>query len=816
MNPEHGRHERNRYVIFILALSYSAFALGLIIENFVVGWEPWALPFLVISMLFAWWVHLKQPFTESGRIYALATIYYGATFYQGVHESSLFDTALIICFVFFLFSLADDFHVFDVGLLVYFGSISYQIAVHYGLAAFSDPLTFAKLLLHVLIVVVSARFARSMISGRQRTSEMQGRAFEQLTELHKRTEDFMANISHELRTPINAVTGLSALLLDKDSGAGEEVLSICQAGNRLSEQVSDILDYTEIDTGRLILSTDTYGTYSVINDVVSRFRMKNPDFPTDLVIDVDATVPAKLRGDSRRIKKILWHLLDNANKFTRAGGIYLRITSDKRSYGINLCVEVSDTGVGIEPEEVRKIARGFYQADSGRTRSAGGMGLGLAIVYGFVHAMGGFVSLTSNPGQGTTVRLSIPQEVADPSPCMSVADPEKLSIACYLRSEKFDVPLVRDYYEAMITHLVHGLHVPIRRAGSLEDLKQIAEQMAPTHFFTAKEEYEEDPAFFLRLAKSAEVIIVADQNFKLDEESRITILRKPFYGFPIAAILNTLNVGGEIDPLKNNYRVSFPGLKVLVVDDEEMNLVVANGIFTGYGMQVQTALSGKASTVLYDKEDFDLVFMDHMMPEMDGIEAMKLLRKTAQSKNRDTRFVALTANAVSGAREMFLSEGFDGFLPKPLDTAEMERLLARILPAGKVLMEKIEMVDETDQILKAQSGEALGIERCLGDKAFYNRLRRIFIEEMPHNMRVFKSAYATGTMEPYFIRLRALRNGAQILGERALSRQARRLERAIEDNDSKRIQKEHMELVTVYTACIQKLERRAQEEGDEV
>ena len=815
MTPEEGRRERNRYAIFILTLSYTAFAFGLIIENLIIGWEVWAIPFLFAGILFAWWVHLKQPFTEKGRIYVMAALYYAITFYQGVHESSLFDVSLIICFVFLLFSLADDFRVFDIGLIVYFMTLIYQIVVHYGMSVFTDTLTISRILLHMLIVIISARFSRSTISGRQRSNEIQGRIIGQLSEIHRRTEDFMSNVSHELRTPINAVTGLSTILIERDGHASEEMASIHRAGQRLSEQVGDILDYTEIDTGRLILSEDIYRIYTVVNDVINIFRERNIDKRIDLVIDVDAMVPTKLKGDANRLRKMLYHLIDNAYKFTKEGGIYVHITADRHPYGINLRVEVSDTGCGIEPEELQKISRGFYQVDSGRARSAGGMGLGLSIVYGFAHAMGGFVAINRQPGQGTTVQFSTPQSIMDDTPCMSVRNPYKLVLACYLNAEKFTVPLVRDYYEAMISHLVRGLRIPIRRASTLEDLKKITESAAPTHVFTAREEYEEDPAWFARLAKSTEIIIVADQVFTPPTGSRITVLRKPFYGFPIAEILNTLNVGIEIDPTRAEYTVSFPNLQVLVVDDEEMNLFVANGIFSGYGMRVHTALSGQEAISIYDREPFDLVFMDHMMPEMDGIEAMKLLRQAARAKNRDTRFVALTANAVSGAKEMFISEGFDGFLPKPINTTEMEHVLMNILPPGKVLMEKAGRTKKGNPISKAEEGEALGITRCLGDKQFYAKLRAIFINEMPHNMRVFKSAYATGTIEPYRVRLRALRDGSRILGEEALSRQARRLELAFADGDTKRIQKEHLELCNQYAACVKRLKERAGEEGDE-
>ncbi len=814
MSPEEGRKERNRYVVYILTLSYTAFALGLILENRIMRWETWTVVFLLLSVIFAWWIHLKQPLTESGRVYVLAAVYYSAVFYQGVHESSLFDVALIMCFIFFLFSLTDELKIFDIGVLLYFSLLAYQSVFHFGWSLIYDPLTLSRVILHTLIVVISSRFAKSNINGRQRSSEEQGRIIRALADMNRRTEDFMANVSHELRTPINAVTGFSAILIERYADPAQEMYDIYRAGHRLSEQVSDILDYTEIDTNRVILSSEPYGIYSVINDVVNVLRESREDTDLDLIIDVEATMPAVLQGDERRLKKMFLHLIDNAFKFTKEGGIYVHVDAEKREYGVNLLIEVSDTGIGIPPEQLHMISRGFYQGDSGRSRSAGGIGLGLSIVYGFVHAMGGFIKMESTPGQGTTVRLTIPQEVIDPAPCMSVTDPDHLSIACYLRAEKYRVPMVRDYYESMISHLVRGLRVPLKRAASIGDLRTIAEQTKPTHIFTAQDEYEEDPAFFLQLSQSIRVIVVADQNFQSAESAGISILRKPFYGFPIAALLNSISIVGGDDPVQAGMSVSFPGCKALVVDDEEMNLVVAKGIFTGYGMEVHTALSGRESINRYEREDFDIIFMDHMMPEMDGVEAMKALKQAARAKNRSTRIVALTANAVSGAREMFLAEGFDGFIPKPIVTAELEHLLRKILPANKIHFEKEKPVVEKEQLNRNQTGQALGIERCLGDRSLYRRLRLIFIEEMTHNLRVFRSAYATGTMEPYIARLRALRDGARILGEDDLTRQAKRLEQAIADLDARRIDKEQELLFALYRECVERMRKAAVEGGD--
>ncbi|MCR5178918.1 MAG: response regulator [Lachnospiraceae bacterium] len=808
MNPEKARQERNEYVIFVLTLSYGACAVGLILENIIVGWEPWAIPFLVASAIFAWWIHLTHPFTEKGRVYALALVFYAITFYQGVHESSLFDVSLIICFVFFTFSLADVLRVYDIGMVVYFCTIIYQIAVHQGLVIFTNPLTLSRMLLHILIVFLSSRFAKSMIHGRQRAAEMEGRVIKQLADMNRRADGFMANVSHELRTPINAVTGLSSILMEKNNCdiKCDEMLAINRAGHRLSEQVGDILDYTEIDNGRLVLSHDIYEIFDIINDVIENLRESERKENVELVIDVDASVPSKLGGDARRIAKILWHLTDNAYKFTQTGGIYIRVTSDHRDYGVNLNIEVDDTGVGIPKEEQHRITLGHYQADTGKAASAGGMGLGLAIVFGFAHAMGGFVTLSSAPGQGTSVKVTIPQTVVDQTPCMSVPDPEQFYVVVYLGSEKYSEPMVRDYIEQMISHLVRGLHIPIRRVGSLDDLKHLLVMTKPTHLFTAQAEYNEERSFFKEISDATQIVVLADREFAANPDSGVTILRKPIYSYPIAGIMNnTISEESDINATGENVEISFPGLSALVVDDDDMNLVVANGIFTGYGMNVTTASSGKESIQIYESRDFDVVFMDHMMPEMDGVETVSHLNQIRLLKNRNTKFVALTANAVSGAKEMFLENGFDGFLPKPIVTKELEQILMRILPSTMFRIREGEESITKEGRTPAAEGSELGIMRLMGDRELYVRLRDIFIGEMQFNLRVFRSAYATGTMEPYRIRLRALRDGSRLIGEEKLARLAGRLEQAIASGDDFRIRREHQDLCSFYENRVKEL-----------
>ena len=196
-----------------------------------------------------------------------------------------------------------------------------------------------------------------------------------------------------------------------------------------------------------------------------------------------------------------------------------------------------------------------------------------------------------------------------------------------------------------------------------------------------EEEYEADPEYFDKLSKGDMVVVVsADKGFNTNPGSRVIVMPKPIYAYPAIKILNEGRDVKNLESDENHVKPVFDGVKALVVDDEPMNLVVAIGLFRDYKMSVDTAISGQEAILKCNDNHYDLVFMDHMMPEMDGVEAMKIIKKVAYEKGRTLPVVALTANAVSGAREMFMNEGFDGFIAKPINISDFERVMQKVLP----------------------------------------------------------------------------------------------------------------------------------------
>ena len=675
--------KKERLALVITTLSY----VSCVLQTRFASWEAWV-PFVVtVGIVVLWSVH----FTQRLDMRARTAIYFAycafLVFYHGIHDTSMYEVSVATTLFMVTFTIFDSIKLVNAILLEYIMVMGIQFYFLYNNGGIKDldAFTTMRIVFHVGAVATLYVFSRITISGRLSEQERIDEWHKTVEENGHDTEDFLSNISHELRTPVNVITGMTALLQKNEDR--EELDSIMKAGVRLSHQIGDIQDYTEIKRGELVLEEENYMVISLINDVVSIFNSYNNRKDLALIVDLSPETPSMLKGDIRKLHKLFGLLLDNAFKFTSLGGIYIRVFPVVREYGINLMIEVTDTGIGMTRADMSGVSKGMYQANKKRNRSTGGIGIGLPIVYGFVHKMGGFVKIESTRGSGTTVRLSIPQKIVDPAPCLALAEGATESLVMYNKPEKYKVPQLRDFYRNMAVDLAKGLKTRLYSTGDIDELLRMAEDVKISHIFTGKEEYESDHEKLDRLAENGcQVIVAANGELSVKNRKGVIVLPKPLYGFPIVRMLNNeydANVYGN----EGKGKVRFPGVRALIVDDEPMNLVVAGGLLREYGFIVDTAESGKESIAKYESGVFDVIFMDHMMPGMDGVEAMKRIRQVAEVSFRHPIFVALTANALSGAREMFMKEGFNGFVAKPIDIGEFERVMKNVLPEEMIAYE---------------------------------------------------------------------------------------------------------------------------------
>ncbi len=665
-----------RFVILLVSLA----CIGLTVESAILGWEFWVPPLIIIGTASLWAMNIMEKPDYSVRkifYFVFATL---TLFFHGVHETSFFDVSIVISLVMVAFSVLNLVYMMNIALVEYAAILCIQItlALRHHTVEF-DMLNVSRIILHIVSVIIVYSCCIRSINEKlefKRSDEEKDRRIEAYDE---DMEDFLSNISHELRTPVNVVNGMSDLMLKRN--AGYEAGIIKDAGIRLANQIEDIQDYTECKRQKVMLENEKYMSTSLVNDLVANFRLMDNNRNLELVVDLDPEVPSLLIGDVKKIHKILRHLMENGVKFTRQGGIYVRVYSEKSEGDVNLCLEVADTGIGMDRRATQSVAEGMYQGNKKRNRSSGGIGIGLFIVYGFAHSMGGFVKIESDRKNGTLVRVTLPQKVADPAPCLSLSDSYSGDIIFYVRPDKYKVPRIRDFYRKMAASLASGIHVPLYSAEGIKDIERFRDKLNVKYIFTGQEEYEENPEYFDNLSKGGVVVAVsASPGFESGSSGRVIVIPKPIYAYPVIRILNEGQEAWHAELSDDAVKPGLSGVRALVVDDEPMNLVVAAGLFRDYEMIIDTADSGREAIAKFRKNDYDIVFLDHMMPEMDGVEAMKRIKKEAADLKKEILVVALTANAVSGAREMFMQEGFDGFIAKPINTADFERVMLKILP----------------------------------------------------------------------------------------------------------------------------------------
>jgi signal transduction histidine kinase/HPt (histidine-containing phosphotransfer) domain-containing protein/FixJ family two-component response regulator len=570
-----------------------------------------------------------------------------------------------------------------------------------GLSRFSYPITVPVhmlvtyfLVFSVMVVVETTR------KTKDRLIKAQNKRLQELTEeaqsANRTKSNFLASMSHEIRTPMNAITGMAELLLRSklsDEARGY-VQDIKQAGANLISIINDILDLSKIEAGKLEIVPIKYLLASLVNDSISIIRMKLMEKPVRFYTNIDGRIPNGLVGDEARLRQIFINLLSNAIKYTVKGSISISITQEKREGSqVWLRIDVADTGLGIKPEDQAKLFADFVQVDTKKNRNIEGTGLGLAITRRLCIAMGGDITVKSEYGKGSSFIAVIPQGVYDEVPFAAVEEPEKKKVLVYEG---------RVCYAESVGWSLKNMKVPHVIVNDQDTFAEALFREEWFFVFSGYGLYEKIRPLMARPAgefaggKQPPLALMVEWGTE-GYIPGVRFVSLPVQSLSIANILNgKADNKGYFDHASelNTIRFTLPHARILVVDDISTNLKVAEGLLAPYNATVETSLGGAEAIELVkhrasEKLDYDLVFMDHMMPDVDGIEATGEIRlwETSLKEQGITHnaipIIALTANAVSGMREMFIEKGFDDFLAKPIDISKLDDMLDRWIPKEK-------------------------------------------------------------------------------------------------------------------------------------
>ncbi|MCI8686882.1 MAG: response regulator [Lawsonibacter sp.] len=834
--------QTSRHLLLAVITTVFSGMLGLITA--VMAWELWTIPLIAGGCFGIWLLHIAKIGSDAVYEKLCAGLMLLEFFFFSVHESTLFDIPAVACIVILALFMLNKKWVLHALKALYILALLYHALILRTITydiGFRDAF---RLGLGAVVTFGGAALAGYWIRQRSIQRKWYERVFTELETAGKQNAVFLSNVSHELRTPINMVIGISEVALGKKLSPDirADMTSIKLAGKRLSNQINNMLDYTEIMEGTLTPAKEDYMITSVLNDVITMTALQSNRQHLEIVFDIDPKLPAVLVGDAEKISHVLKILVENSIKFTEEGGINIRIGYRLERYGVNLIIDIRDTGIGMTDSQMLKMYDDFYQADSGSSRFVGGLGLGLPIALGLLNAMGGFIHFESKEQQGLHAHIVIPQGVTDHRPCIMLNNADQVCVGCYFRPERYSCDEVREYYDGLIWNLLVGLGINGYQTHNFEGLLKLLHTHQLTHVFIAQSEYEEDRAYYEELADTHRVVVIAEKEFVLDSRSKLHIMHKPFSALSVANLLNgDLGARGFAEAQAAGRKpFTCPGVRALAVDDEEMNLVVAKGVLGSYGLEVDTCLSGREAVARCASISYDIIFLDHMMPGFDGVQTLKKIREIQDGAYQDLPIIALTANTVSGAREMFRSEGFTEFVPKPIERTVLERVLRRVLPnrfiqyaegsgeedafqddvqavlespaapepepevhAGALAAEPEEAPADGaalpwERLSQAGVNVELGLNYCGGDESFFRQMLQMFHAQSGGKKAEIAALYEAANWTDYAIKVHALKSTALTIGAEALSAQAKELELAGKRGDVDFILSHHAALISAY------------------
>lgn len=840
-----GTDKTNRKLEKTVLCIFTVFSFATFVSAILLEWSILAKEVIIAAVIIGWTVSIKEYRDYQYRVKLIALMCWLNFFVYAVYSrsfTSMLSTMMALIVLLSIFCVVEIVYmgVFFTTLLCF-----YHVFIRhtYSFEAANDIL---RLVLHIAAAYVISLVVWITIRIRKATSEQLMEKIRELEIVEKSKDDFMVNISHEIRTPINAVCGMSEALLQENlpGDVRRDIIDIQTAGRNLLATVSNILDFSELESGKMELAEESYNITSTITDIINMAMTFENGKHLELIVDCDASLPGNLVGDEQKLRRIIMNLLENAMKYTKEGGVVLRIKSRKEEYGINLMVSIRDSGIGMNQVEIERIFTGSGQLDSRRNREEGGIGLGLSIAQALVQRMGGFITVNSMPGVGTEFMFTVPQKVLDETPIVSVRNKGNLFAACYINMDKYNFSVVREGYEKSIRHMAEQFGIMFRICRNLPELKRRIEHENYSHIFISWEEYCEDKAFFEKISQNLTIVLILDYGQETQVGSNMLRIYKPFTVLSIAAVFNgqkiLQNGGADADAVR---RFIAPDAKVLVVDDNAMNLKVMARLLLPYQIKVVTAISGEEALRKLDTMEYDCVFLDHMMPEMDGVETLHKIRKKPGAYFQSLNVIAFTANAIGGAREMFIGEGFNDFIAKPIELSVLERMLRRYIPMqkqigieeedlGRTMPDRQEGNDvRTDNTAAAEKQpdipvqpaafgkseeEALddlsraginigqGIAYC-GDKEGFREIIGIYYKEGLKRSRQLRQFYEEQDWKNYVITVHALKSNSRGIGANELSELALQLEMAGKEDRIGYIREHHAEMLGTYELLLRLL-----------
>jgi CheY-like chemotaxis protein len=506
----------------------------------------------------------------------------------------------------------------------------------------------------------------------------------------KAKSSFLANMSHEIRTPLNGIIGMADLMLldDLPELQRERVLDLKKSGESLLEIINEILDISKIEADKLELEEVEFDIRDMLEKVVRLLSVKTLHRNIEMIAFLSPDIPNKLTGDPTRTRQVLINLLGNALKFTKEGYISLSITRKKEDdQSMSLEFGVEDTGIGISPEQQKKLFQSFHQAEASTTREYGGTGLGLSISKRIVDLMGGDLKLKSTVGKGSYFYFEIKLKKPD-------KEPERCNLKECIKENPPKVLVVDDFDKSnrIMASYLDFWKLDYTLVNTLEDAgKKLKNDTFDVIFIDTEmpeiQTIEDIEKYYNQVLKKSGIPIVlmtpgqsAVNLSKYDDIGLKNHIDKPILQRDVKEVLIKL-FGTEKAQNKNKTKQELQTttehrpIRVLLAEDQKINRKIVIGLLAKFKWEIDEAVDGQQAYEKATTNDYDVVLMDVQMPKVDGYEATRKIRVFEKDKNKHIPIIAMTAHAMKGDKEKCLAAGMDHYLTKPINVEEVVKII---------------------------------------------------------------------------------------------------------------------------------------------